>query len=89
MRVSTRGRRRDRRDDQGRDDQRRPEADPGIETGLAAGDFSPLMCWLRREVHDLGARYSTNELLERATGRPLDSLAFKKHLNTRYLEDPS
>jgi carboxypeptidase Taq len=59
----------------------------GIEAGLAAGDFKPLMRWLREKVHGLGARYTTNEILEKATGRALDPSAFKTHLNTRYLEN--
>lgn len=63
------------------------QAEPGILTGLTTGDFNPLMSWLRREVHGLGARYSTDELLTRATGRPLDPKAFKEHLSMRYLED--
>jgi carboxypeptidase Taq len=57
-----------------------------IESGLAVGDFGPLMRWLREKVHGLGARYTTNEILEKATGRALDPSAFKTHLNTRYLE---
>lgn len=56
-----------------------------IDSGLAAGDFGPLMRWLRAEVHEWGARFTTNEILQRATGRPLDPSAFKKHLMTRYL----
>ena len=59
----------------------------GIESGLATGDFGPLMRWLREKVHGLGARYTTNEILEKATGRALDPSAFKTHLNTRYLEN--
>lgn len=61
--------------------------DETIDAGLAVGDFAPLMAWLGTNVHGLGARYTTNEILERATGRPLDPTAFKDHLKTRYLED--
>jgi len=61
--------------------------DSDIEAGLEKGDFSPLMRWLRTHVHNLGARFTTNEILERATGRSLDPAAFKQHLKTRYLED--
>ncbi|MBT5495024.1 MAG: carboxypeptidase M32 [Alphaproteobacteria bacterium] len=57
-----------------------------IESGLATGDFGPLMRWLREKVHGLGARYTTNEILKKATGRALDPSAFKTHLNNRYLE---
>lgn len=63
------------------------EDDPEIEPGLAGGDFSPLMRWLRENVHSLGARFATDEILERATGRPLDPTAFKTHLRNRYLDD--
>jgi carboxypeptidase Taq len=61
--------------------------DAEIESGLAKGDFGPLMCWLREKVHGLGARYTTNELLKQATGSALDPSAFKTHLNTRYMEN--
>lgn len=60
-------------------------SDSGIEEGLAQGDFRPLYSWLRPNVHEQGSRYSTNELLTRATGRPLDPEAFKGHLTSRYL----
>ena len=60
-------------------------ADGGIEPALAGGDFAPLYAWLRPNVHERGSRYGTGELLERATGRPLDATAFKVHLNARYL----
>jgi len=60
-------------------------ADPEIVPGIAAGDFGPLMAWLRPNVHSLGCRYSTAQVLEAATGRPLDPGAFKAHLQERYL----
>ena len=63
------------------------ESDPHIEVGLGGGDFSRLMKWLRTNVHNLGARFTTNEILEQATGRILDPEAFKVHLKTRYLEE--
>ncbi len=63
------------------------QANTGIVPGLATGNFEPLMRWLRKEVHCLGARFSTNALLERVTGQPLDPAAFKAHLKSRYLED--
>jgi len=62
-------------------------ADADIEAGLSRGDFAPLFAWLRPNVHEQGSRYSTNELLERATGRSLDPSAFKSHLKERYLGD--
>ena len=61
--------------------------DTNIESGLATGNFGPLMRWLREKVHGLGARYTTNEILKKATGHALDPSAFKTHLNTRYFEN--
>lgn len=61
-------------------------ADPDIMPGIGRGDFGPLLAWLRPNVHALGSRLSTDELLTRATGRPLDAAVFKAHLTRRYLE---
>ena len=61
-------------------------ADGAIEPALAEGNFAPLYAWLRPNLHEQGSRYGTDELLERATGRPLDAMAFKAHLKARYLD---
>ncbi|MBO88711.1 MAG: carboxypeptidase M32 [Rickettsiales bacterium] len=63
------------------------ESDPNIVSALGRGDFSPLMRWLRKNVHDLGARFTTNEILQQATGQILKPEAFKAHLRTRYLDE--
>ncbi len=60
-------------------------ADAAILPGIAAGDFKPLLAWLRDKVHAPASSLSTDELLIRATGRPLDAAAFKAHLEARYL----
>jgi len=60
-------------------------ADSDIEPGLTRGDFGPLYAWLRPNVHEMGSRLTTNELLIHATGRPLDPTAFETHLQARYL----
>ncbi len=61
------------------------EAVPEVPDCLAEGNFAPLLAWLRENVHGEGSRFSTDELLERVTGRPLDPEAFKRHLRRRYL----
>jgi len=60
-------------------------AKPEIPEAIGKGDFSVLLGWLRDNVHGHGSRLSTREVLTRATGRPLDSAVFKRHLETRYL----
>ena len=57
----------------------------GLQSGLATGEFSELLAWLRAAVHSQASRYSSYELIERATGRPLSTEAFKTHLQSRYL----
>ncbi len=52
---------------------------------ISNGDFAPLYTWLTENIHGLGSLYETPELIERATGKPLDAEIFKRHLQTRYL----
>ena len=61
--------------------------DPSIRPGLAKGDFKPLLGWLRTNVHQRASSVSAPELLTDATGKPLDTEAFQRHLQTRYLGD--
>ncbi len=60
---------------------------PGLEDHLREGDLSPLDAWLRQHVWTMASVASTDEILERATGRGLDPTAFETHLRRRYLED--
>ena len=62
-------------------------AHPEIPEQLGRGDFSTLLAWLRRHVHGQGSRFSSEELLVRATGKPLDPKIFEAHLRRRYLAD--
>lgn len=57
----------------------------GIDAALARGELSPLLGWLRTNVHGVGSRLTFNELLQAATGKPLDPADFQAHLTARYL----
>jgi carboxypeptidase Taq len=59
---------------------------PDVMQAIAAGDFSPLLGWLRGHIHSKGSSLSTAELVEQATGRPLGTGSFARHLRNRYLE---
>ena len=61
-------------------------ADPRILPGIARGDFAPLLAWLRTNVHGKGSRFSTQEIIEQATGCPLDTVTYRRHLERRYLD---
>ena len=58
---------------------------PTLDEALARGDLSPLLVWLRANVHAHGSRLGFNDLLRAATGRPLDAADFQAHLTARYL----
>ena len=55
---------------------------------LAEGEFAPWMDWLRDNVHQHASFYSAGELLERATGSPLQATALIGHFQERYRPDP-
>ncbi len=61
--------------------------DAYIRPALARGDFRPLLAFLRDRVHAQGSRWTTQELLERVTGKRLDAAGFVTHLRERYLGD--
>ena len=58
---------------------------PEIPDAIGRGDFAPLMAWLGEKVHGLGSLHTTDELIEHATGQPLDPKIFEASLRARYL----
>ena len=62
------------------------EAIPDMLEAVARGEFAPLLGWLRDRVHSKGSLLSTAELVEDATGRPLGTESFERHLHDRYLD---
>lgn len=58
---------------------------PNLEEHLAKGQVEALLGWLRINIHKNGSQISTDELLIRATGKPLATDAFLAHLKNRYL----
>lgn len=62
------------------------DANPEIPENLRRGDFSPLLGWLRRNVHGVASSRSARDILIAATGKPLGTEAFRRHLERRYLQ---
>ena len=60
-------------------------AEPRIPEGLAQGDFTLLLAWLREKVHSLGSSLDGEEIIAAATGKRLDPAVFEGHLRARYL----
>ena len=59
-------------------------AAPDILPAVGRGDFSPLLRWLRANVHEQGSLLDMPDLLTHATGRPLELQPFLNHLRARY-----
>ncbi|CAK0761824.1 Metal-dependent carboxypeptidase [uncultured Gammaproteobacteria bacterium] len=53
---------------------------------LGRGEFGPLVAWLRRQVHGHASLLTTEDLIESATGQPLNVAIYRRHLERRYLE---
>ena len=58
---------------------------PDMDTQIARGDLSPVMNWLDTNIWSQASRWSTDTLVTRATGEPLNASHFRRHLETRYL----
>jgi len=58
---------------------------PDLDARIASGDLSPVMNWLDVNIWSQASRWSTDELVRRATGEPLNARHFRKHLEARYL----
>ncbi len=56
-----------------------------VTEGLARGDVTPLLDWVRTHVHALASSQDTNGILTAATGASLGTEAFKAHIRARYL----
>jgi len=52
--------------------------------GLERGDYAPLHDWLKSRIWRHGRRFTRDELLVRATGRPLETAPYLRHLAARY-----
>ncbi len=55
----------------------------GLAAAFREGRFTPLLNWLREKIHTHGQNYSAGELVERATGRPLDAGPLMEHLHNK------
>jgi carboxypeptidase Taq len=62
------------------------ESIPDVLEAITQGEFTPLLGWLRKRIHTKGSLLSTAELVESATGRPLGTASFERHLHDRYLD---
>lgn len=55
-----------------------------LDASFAAGEFRPLLDWLRREIHAAGRMLESEPLVERATGLPVSAEWLAESLRRRY-----
>lgn len=58
---------------------------PDLDARVAAGDTAPVFDWMKAEVWSQASRWTTEELILRASGGPLDAAHFRRHIEGRYL----
>ncbi len=61
-------------------------AQPAIIDEMAAGEFTTLRNWLTQHVYQHGRKYTAPELVERASGQPLNTEPYLRYLRTKYAE---
>ena len=62
------------------------KAHPGIPDQMARGEFDTLLDWLRENVHRPGRKRDPEDLIENATGRPLDTAPYLHYLRAKFGE---
>lgn len=61
------------------------KAAPDVDSRMAAGELGLVFDWLRNNIWLQASRWTTDELVTRATGSPLDAAHYRQHLQSRYL----
>ena len=57
---------------------------PDLDEQIDRGSFEPLREWLRENVHRHGRKFSAAEVVERATGRPIDVRPYVAYLTDKF-----
>ena len=58
-----------------------------LDAEIEAGRFGGLIEWLRTNVHSVGASLSSQDLIRRATGKPLSAAPWLRYAEAKYLEE--
>jgi carboxypeptidase Taq len=59
---------------------------PDVYDKVAAGEFAPILSWLRERIHCHGAAKTPKELITEVTGEELDPEYFVRYLESKYGE---
>jgi carboxypeptidase Taq len=61
---------------------------PDLYEKVEAGDFAPVRGFLREAIHRWGSTYPPQELVEKATGEPLNPAHFNEYIYWKYVRLP-
>ena len=57
---------------------------PAIPAQIAAGEFGPLLTWLREKIYRHGRKFTPGELVQRVIGGPLNAGPYLRYLWGKY-----
>lgn len=57
---------------------------PNVQQKIETGNFSEILAWLRTNVHRHGRRFKRDELMKKATGKPLGTADYIRYLNEKF-----
>lgn len=58
----------------------------GLDEQIKNGDYSQLLAWLRKNIHQYGRQYTSEELCNRITGRGLDFSSFMHYVQDKFAQ---
>jgi carboxypeptidase Taq len=59
---------------------------PSLDGALEAGNYGPLLGWLQDNIYRHGKTFSSEELVIRASGRPLDTAPYLAYLESKFAD---
>lgn len=59
---------------------------PDLEKQMKKGNFAPLREWLRNNIHAPGKTYTSDELIKKVSGEPLQTKYFVEYLSEKYAD---
>ncbi|NPV76118.1 MAG: carboxypeptidase M32 [Anaerolineae bacterium] len=59
---------------------------PDLDEHIRRGEFAPLLGWLRENIHQHGAKYEPQILVQKATGSKIDPQPYLRYLRKKFSE---
>jgi carboxypeptidase Taq len=60
------------------------KAHPGIPEEICQGQFVTLRAWLTKNIYQHGSKFTTQELVQRATGNPIQIEPYIRYLRAKF-----